>query len=340
MHAHEASERAVMLHEGIGDRTDHLCGAGNKPRIQKVAEIDDLGRAVGSGHIAHAMVGDDAEARAERQEARKTTIDLAHEVERLRRVRRMLVLHVVRQRQIHQVGLARFEEPDACVEHEQREIGRVLVRRPAPDEATHIGDAVLRLRHLVRLLGRKSDAFEILRERLAQLVFGRDGSHGRARLRERRQERRRPHRRGVDHHDFRPRLRIEVEIPGHAVDRGWYAAHDRDVVGVRKGRHRRQCQRREAFAPHPVDGRDGAGAARGVDIRRIASVEADNDGGKAGPSVAAAVDRDRLRFIGCAHTLCPPALHRRTSRVFVVPLPNARSAGTAWAVLEDRAPGA
>ena len=63
--AHEAAERSMMRHEIVGDRADHRCCALSELKIERVLKPHDLERAVGVGLVAHAMIRDEADDRAE-----------------------------------------------------------------------------------------------------------------------------------------------------------------------------------------------------------------------------------------------------------------------------------
>src|SRR5262245_40812984 len=63
--AHEAAERSVMRYEIIGDRTDHRCCALSGLKIERVLKPHDLERALGVGLVAHSMIRDETDDRAE-----------------------------------------------------------------------------------------------------------------------------------------------------------------------------------------------------------------------------------------------------------------------------------
>src|SRR5499433_3831704 len=63
--AHEAAERSMMRHKIVGDRADHRCCVLSELKIERVLKPHDLERAVGVGLVAHPMVRDEADDRAE-----------------------------------------------------------------------------------------------------------------------------------------------------------------------------------------------------------------------------------------------------------------------------------
>src|SRR5215472_16789864 len=63
--AHEAAERSMMCNRIVGDRADHRCCALSELKIERVLKPHDLERAVGVGLVAHAMIRDEADDRAE-----------------------------------------------------------------------------------------------------------------------------------------------------------------------------------------------------------------------------------------------------------------------------------
>src|SRR6516162_4913860 len=65
INAHEAAERSVMRHEIVGDRADHGGRTPSELEIERVLKPHDFGRAVGIGLVAHAMIRDETNDRAE-----------------------------------------------------------------------------------------------------------------------------------------------------------------------------------------------------------------------------------------------------------------------------------
>src|SRR5262245_25158735 len=63
--AHKAAERPMMRYEIVSDRTDHRCCALSELKIERVLKPYDLERAVGIGLVAHAMIRDETDDRAE-----------------------------------------------------------------------------------------------------------------------------------------------------------------------------------------------------------------------------------------------------------------------------------
>jgi hypothetical protein len=88
------------------------------------------------------------------------------------------VLDVVGERQVHEVAPLALEQPDAGLEHEQRQLHRIHVGQRHADEIEDVLDAVLGERALVRPFGGEAHVaprqIEVLGELLAQLVLGGD----------------------------------------------------------------------------------------------------------------------------------------------------------------------
>ena len=213
----EAAKGAVVADESIGDRADdrgRLCA---EFFIQQILKPDHVGRAVGLGFVVHAMVRREGDDGAERGQAAEPLIQILIEGVRLALARRVFVLDEIGKGEIHDVGLARlFHEPDAGVEHEQGQIGRVHIRQGPPDEIEHVLDAVLFRGAPVGVLGREADGaasdVHSLSQLPAQLVLGGDGDDLRSGHGKSFEDGARAHKLRVGHHHLFAGVGIEVVI--------------------------------------------------------------------------------------------------------------------------------
>src|SRR5262249_44153777 len=96
--AHEAAERPMMRYEIVGDRTDHRCCALSELKIERVLKPHDLERAVGVALVAHSMIRDETDDRAELVSAPEQRVHVAIITICFWFTGRVLVLDVVRQR--------------------------------------------------------------------------------------------------------------------------------------------------------------------------------------------------------------------------------------------------
>ncbi|SEG35930.1 hypothetical protein SAMN04488115_104448 [Bosea lathyri] len=155
---HETAERTMMAHERVGDRADHPCCSNPVARIQPIAEIEDVRRAIGEGQIRHAVIGDDADRGARVDEGPDTLIDGADEGVRFRRAWRMGVLNEIRKREIEQLRPAALQQAKPGIEHEQRKLRRILVGNRPARLGVGAGDPMLRHGTGHRFLCRECDA--------------------------------------------------------------------------------------------------------------------------------------------------------------------------------------
>ncbi len=326
MHAHEAAQRTVMAYERIGDRADHAAGIGAEPRVQQIGHEHHVGRAVGPRHVVHAVIGGRRHHAAEVAQRPEPRIDRAQEPARLLAFRRMTVLHIVRQRQIEQPRAAALHQPHPRIQHEQRQIGRILIGRSPSDQGAQIVDPMRRHPRPIGALGGGGDSAvaddKSLCQSLAQLVLGGDDGDRDAGLLHRGQDGRCPQLGIARHHDGRAGAPVEIEIARDAMHRGRGPGHDRAVVGIGESRHRRRRLAGKPFFRHPCD--DGQFAARTplIEIGRVAAIEADDHDRPLRPLIDAAVHHDLRTARPCRHRPIPalPSGEVRPSRVAVKPL--------------------
>ena len=142
---------------GIGDRQDDARSVLPEPVVEKVLEVDHVGRPVGPVLVVHAMVGgsqDDGPLPVERSQI---AVDHGIKVVGERRARAGLVLNIVRGGKIHEVGALCRHQPDARRKHELRQ--SPPSKRPAAvaDEAHGVLDAIELPGRLVGPLGGKGN---------------------------------------------------------------------------------------------------------------------------------------------------------------------------------------
>ncbi len=202
------------------------------------------------------------------------------------------MLHHVGERKIEQVGAPGFEQLDAGIEHEKREIGAVHVGGLASDERLDILYAVLRESGLAGAFRGEADPLQAAAQHLAQLVLGGNRRDARPGIGKRSQDRARGDQRGVGDHHLLAGRPVEIIVAGDSVHFRRSTGDDRHVVRVGEGRHRGIGDGIEALRDDPRDVGEQVRFQAMRNVARIAAVEADHDGRNGRPAVAAAVDPD------------------------------------------------
>src|SRR5262249_7625995 len=188
-------------------------------------------------------------------------------------------------------------------EHEPRQFGRIHVWQRPADELEHVLDAVLALAAFIGLLRREVDAaarnVHVLGELLAQLVLGRYSRDLGAVALKLREVGRRAHALGAGHSDWFSRLRLEVEVPGYAVDRGRAAGDDRHVVWTGEARNDALGARAEPRLHEASDvGYDSVFKCP-IEVRGITAVVANDNDRPVRPAIAHAVEANLRTRGGC-----------------------------------------
>ena len=168
---------------------------------------------------AHAVIGGHHKCRAQSIDLGQRSIDREIEPISLHRPRRVLVLHVVAGREIHQLGLRRCQKV--------RPIGQRALAEPGGIDFDAAG------------FDRQTGSAHAAAKQAAQLVLGSDDGHARACTRESGENRVRPEIRRIVHHHGVAGFTIEEKISTDAVNRWRDAGDNRDVVGVREAWQRR-----------------------------------------------------------------------------------------------------
>lgn len=209
---------------------------------------------------------------------------------RIRFSRRVLVLHVIRGRQIHQIRTCRrLQKLQPRVQREQRQIGGVLIRSWPPHERLAIGEPEFREIGLVGIFGRERYPIHFVGERLEEFVLGGDDGRRDADAAQRAKDRAATQPARVGDHDFFAGLRVEIEIAVDAMNGGRNAGHDRRIVCVRGGWQRRQRVADEAVAPQRGKRRKFAVGDAMVEIFGIESIETNHHGRALWARICAAV---------------------------------------------------
>lgn len=209
---------------------------------------------------------------------------------RIRFSRRVLVLHVIRGRQIHQIRTCRrLQKLQPRVQREQRQIGGVLIRSWPPHERLAIGEPEFREIGLVGIFGRERYPIHFVGERLEEFVLGGDDGRRDADAAQRAKDRAATQPARVGDHDFFAGLRVEIEIAVDAMNGGRNAGHDRRIVCVRGGWQRRQRVADEAVAPQRGKRRKFAVGDAVVEIFGIESIETNHHGRALWARICAAV---------------------------------------------------
>ena len=285
-----------MPHVRVGYRKYHTSCVLAEPRVQFIHEVDHVGRAVGQGLVAHAVVSRDRHDRPGVRKPTECAVEPGVEIVDLRRSRPVLVLDVVCQRKVHQVDAALFEYLDPRFEDEGREIGRVHVRQRKADHIEHVLDPVVFHGAGVRLLRREVDAavleVQTTTQKTAQLVLRSDRDYLRPRRGEFFKQRLRAEEHRIVHHVFLARLGIEKVVPRYAVHRLRTAGHDRHVVRIRVAGHHSVRDRAEAMLAKPAYVGQDSVAQPPFEVRRIAPVYAHYYDGPVGPPICHSVQLD------------------------------------------------
>ncbi|RVK89394.1 helix-turn-helix domain-containing protein [Sinorhizobium meliloti] len=90
-------ESAMMPDEGIRDRADDTRGVWAKFFVKVITNVDHVRIAVCHRHVRHAVVGDNPN---KSEQCSKPSVHRLHEFNGFMSVRRVLVLHIVRQRKV------------------------------------------------------------------------------------------------------------------------------------------------------------------------------------------------------------------------------------------------
>src|SRR4029077_6237607 len=93
-----------MAHERVGDRTDDAHGSGAKTRIQLILQVNDIGRTIAGRLVVHSMVGGDGNRGAQRDQLVDARVHGVVVSIRLWLSGRVLVLHIIRGREVQEVG--------------------------------------------------------------------------------------------------------------------------------------------------------------------------------------------------------------------------------------------
>ena len=227
IHGGVRPERTMMNDIRIGNRQDDARGAGAVPRIERILQEHDVGTAERVGLRIHSVIGGQYDGGAEHIEPAQACVENPRECVGGRGSRRVLVLHIIGRRQIHDVRPLALEQRDAGVEHEFRQRGAVHRRQRHPRQSQRVRDAVFRERHLIGFFRRKADALEPVTQQRSQLVLRRDDRDFGAGIGKRRKDRTGAQIFHVVHHDFRARFSIPEIISADAVHGRRHAGDDR-----------------------------------------------------------------------------------------------------------------
>ncbi len=277
VHHRAGAERAVVQDVRIGDRQDDARFARAQPAIQYILQKDHARPSIRIGLGAHAVIGGHHERRAQSIDLGQRPVDREVEPIGLNGPRRVLVLHVVAGREIHQIRLRRCQKVRAIGQRALAEPGGIDFDAARFDRQTGSAHAAAK--------------------QAAQLVLGGDDGHARACTREGGENRVGPEIRRVVHHHGVAGFTIEEEVSADAVNRRRHACDDRDVVGVREAWQRRLDEPEEPDAHERLQVRRDSGCDRSLDVLERRAVEADDHDGPQRPAVHAAVHREEA----CLH---------------------------------------
>ena len=113
----------------------------------------------------------------------------------------------------------------------------------------------------------------------AKLVLGCDRGDAHAGARHLGKDRRGAHRARIDNHNFFAGRPVEIIVSGNAMNRGRRARHNRNIVRIGEGRHRRVGECGKAVAHHPRDVCEYLCRILAIEIARVAAIETDHHRG-------------------------------------------------------------
>ena len=142
---------------------------------------DNVRGSLGVRFVVHAVIGGEGDGGACGEQAPNGLVDADVEIGGFARPWGVFVLDVIREREVHQVGMLALQDPDAGLQHEEGEVGGIFSGQGFADVVQAIRESVGGGLALVRFFGRERDAIlEAGGEHLRELVLGGDGHDSRA----------------------------------------------------------------------------------------------------------------------------------------------------------------
>src|SRR5690606_24817148 len=143
VHGGERAEGAVVRGVGVGDGQHHPGGARAVPVVQQALRVDHVGFAVGVGLAVHAVVGGDHQHRAQFVDPPEVAVQHGVEVVGDRGAGGVLVLDVVGQRDVGEVGAVALQDLGAGGHRELAQPGAVHLGQVHADQVQDVLDAVV-----------------------------------------------------------------------------------------------------------------------------------------------------------------------------------------------------
>src|SRR5215813_2030615 len=145
------AESTVMHDVGIGNGENDPRLLSPEPGAEQLAQVNDLWLPQGVVFIVHAVVGGDAYDRTTGVKGTKILIKTLMKAVRFHRSRRVFMLNVVGQGEIHQGRLIALECAESSFQDKFTQLTRIDFRGIPPNQRIDIVDAVLRLLGFMRL---------------------------------------------------------------------------------------------------------------------------------------------------------------------------------------------
>src|SRR5690606_1805297 len=235
VHGGERAEGAVVRGVGVGGGQHHPGGARAVPVVQQALRVDHVGFAVGVGLAVHAVVGGDHQHRAQFVDPPEVAVQHGVEVVGDRGAGGVLVLDVVGQRDVGEVGAVALQDLGAGGHRELAQPGAVHLGQVHADQVQDVLDAVVGEGGGVGLLRGEAHAAaaQAPAEQAAQLVLGGDHRDRAAGLGEGGEQGGGAQQPRVVHHHLFAAVRVVEVVSADPVHRGRDAGGDGDRKSTR-----------------------------------------------------------------------------------------------------------
>ena len=292
------AQRAVVHDIRIGNGQNHPRHPQPQPAVEHILQINDVGLAVGAVFVVHAVVGGQRHGTTHFFQCGEVWIH--HLVKGVggRCTWRRLVLHVIRGRQIHQVGPVLFHDFHASGKDELGQVGAVDRGQRLADHLEHLVYAVFFQRALVGLFRGKADAFHVVAKQAAQLVLGSDHRHLGAGIGKSGEYGAAAQVFGVVHHHFAVGVAVVKIIAADAVYRRGHPGDDGQVVRIGEAGHHAIALECRAGGDHARKKRRDAGGHRSGDVVVFTAIDTDHHQRAVHPAITAVVYR---KGMACGH---------------------------------------
>ena len=288
----QRAKGAVVDDVGVGDGADDGDACGTEPFVEQGLDVDDLRVALFIVLGVHAVVGGGGDDAPCVEQAPDLGVDLAVEVQRLLLVGCELVLHVVGEREVEEVGPALLDECGTGLEDVDGGVAGVDLGAWPADDVLGVVDAVGVLPRLVDLLGGEDDAAALddaVAKYGAELFLGGDEGDLAPCVRGGVEQGVAAAELGRVHHDLLAGVGVEEEVAADAGDRRGGTGDDGGVVDVGEAGQGAAYHAAVSLFEHGLEAGHVAPCDGFGDVFVGASVNADHGDGAVGGAVAAAV---------------------------------------------------